>query len=253
MKYILKSIPAWIYTLILGILIGLGIYFFVSFERKVDLPASQILFSGKTYTTSYNLKTKTPIWVLQTLSSNDFLEDHEYKFMANPDLPANLTSYPMDYKSSGYEILNLVTLTKLDDLEPTFYLSNACPQNAQLNQGYWKKVNAYVENLIRKNEKALVLSGPLYLSQETSEKKREIPIIVIGKNEVAVPTHFFKIIATSAKKMEIYVIPNKEIDESTDLDSFRVPICDFERDSGIILPKNIGEYFFLQAPMGELK
>lgn len=60
---------------------------------------------------------------------------------------------------------------------------------------------------------------------------------VIGKNEVAVPTHFFKVITIgegNCKQQNAYILPNEPIDPSISLDSFRETIEKVEQVSGII-------------------
>ena len=51
---------------------------------------------------------------------------------------------------------------------------------------------------------------------------------VIGSNNVAVPTHFFKVIVGETEnrelEMEAFVLPNEAIPDSTPLASFQVDI-----------------------------
>ena len=61
---------------------------------------------------------------------------------------------------------------------------------------------------------------------------------VIGQNNVAVPTHFFKIVVMENEsrdlEMDAFVLPNQEIHDSTPLDNFRVPPDSIERASGLL-------------------
>ncbi len=61
---------------------------------------------------------------------------------------------------------------------------------------------------------------------------------VIGKNHVAVPTHFFKVIVAENEKRELalesYVMPNDVIDDKTPLSVFLVPIETVERAAGLL-------------------
>ena len=61
---------------------------------------------------------------------------------------------------------------------------------------------------------------------------------VIGRNHVAVPTHFFKVIVTENQKQELslesYVMPNQPIDDSTPLSVFQVPPETVERAAGLL-------------------
>ena len=61
---------------------------------------------------------------------------------------------------------------------------------------------------------------------------------VIGSNNVAVPTHFFKVVVTENEsrdlEMDAFVLPNEEIPDSTPLDNFRVPPESVERAAGLL-------------------
>jgi len=62
---------------------------------------------------------------------------------------------------------------------------------------------------------------------------------VVGPNNVAVPTHFFKVIVgeteTSEFDMEAYVMPNAPIDDNVPLKAFQVPRDTIERSAGFLL------------------
>ena len=116
-----------------------------------------------------------------------------------------------------------------ESLEDTFCLSNICPQNPKLNRGIWLSLERSIREIVKKEGSADVISGPLFLSSE-KEGKRFVTYEVIGANEVAVPTHFFKVIKTP-KGTWAYVIPNQE--ETRDFESYRFPIDRLEKISGI--------------------
>lgn len=71
-----------------------------------------------------------------------------------------------------------------------------------------------------------VCTGPLYLPQREVDGKMYVRYQVIGKNSVAVPTHFFKIVVYEQEDhslaMESYVMPNQKIDNETPLKAFLV-------------------------------
>lgn len=61
---------------------------------------------------------------------------------------------------------------------------------------------------------------------------------MIGKNHVAVPTHFYKIVlaesADGQLDLEAYVMPNQVIDNETPLTVFQVPPESIERAAGLL-------------------
>lgn len=66
---------------------------------------------------------------------------------------------------------------------------------------------------------------------------------VLGKNHVAVPTHFFKIVILEKPRGDVelrsYVMPNMPVDEKIPLERFLVPIESIERASGLLFVPNI--------------
>ena len=61
---------------------------------------------------------------------------------------------------------------------------------------------------------------------------------VIGQQNVAVPTHFFKVILCEKKgnySLYSYVLPNLPCDNSTPLSSYLVPIDSIERAAGFLI------------------
>lgn len=76
-----------------------------------------------------------------------------------------------------------------------------------------------------------------------ADGKSYVKYQVIGKNHVAVPTHFFKVLILEAAGGQIelrsYVMPNAPVDEAVPLERFLVPIESIERASGLLFVPNI--------------
>ena len=125
-----------------------------------------------------------------------------------------------------------------ESLNQTFSLTNICPQNPVLNRGLWRKLENYVRDLVQDYGELDIFTGPLFLPKEKNGKKY-IKYEVIGDNNVAVPTHFFKLIFyPSGKEPEAYVVPNEPIEFDTDMAIFIESIAILEKISGINFPKN---------------
>ena len=62
---------------------------------------------------------------------------------------------------------------------------------------------------------------------------------VIGAQNVAVPTHFFKVIlgerGDGAYSLYSYVLPNQPCDNATPLSSYQVPVDAVERAAGFLM------------------
>lgn len=96
-----------------------------------------------------------------------------------------------DYKGSGYDRGHLSPAADFSFSEKamsdTFYLSNMSPQTAGLNRGLWKDLEAKVRNWADRYGRIYVISGPV-LNKAASEFPS------IGKNQVAVPEAYYKIL-----------------------------------------------------------
>lgn len=85
-----------------------------------------------------------------------------------------------------------------------------------------------------------VYTGPLYLSHQESDGKSYVTYQVIGPNQVAVPTHYFKVLFLESSehiKAEAYILPNQLIDTGTALSAFQVPLEEVEKKAGIVFPQ----------------
>lgn len=109
-----------------------------------------------------------------------------------------------------------------ESMEETFLLSNIIPQNPELNRGLWKKLENQIRDLVNERGEVIVYTGPVYLPENSSGGKRYMKYQVIGKNDVAVPTHLYKLIQAGEGRVA-YIIPNQEI-ELSDLHDFVVSV-----------------------------
>ena len=86
----------------------------------------------------------------------------------------------------------------------------------------------YTRGLTKVYRNVYVCTGPLYLPKADPEDgKSYIKYQVIGKNNVAVPTHFFKVVVGEMEgsrdlEMEAYVLPNEKIPDHVPIQTFQV-------------------------------
>lgn len=77
-----------------------------------------------------------------------------------------------------------------------------------------------------------------WFSRKEADGKLYVKYQVIGKNNVAVPTHFFKVIVAENDQRELalesYVMPNAPIDDNVPLSAFLVPMETVERAAGLL-------------------
>lgn len=128
-------------------------------------------------------------------------------------------------------------------MDDTFYMSNISPQVADMNRGFWAKLEKFVRNLMQVYDDVFVCTGPMFVPEfEKISKTWHVSYRVVGpKHDIAVPTHFFKCVhATGNGDMPAaqgcFMVPNRSIDiKSERLSSFVVPVDLIEHYTGLEL------------------
>jgi len=122
-------------------------------------------------------------------------------------------------------------------MKESFYFTNISPQLAAFNRRKWKDLEEQVRLWVQRNDTLYVTTGPIFW--EVTK--------VIGRNQILVPSHFYKALLTRNKgswKAVGFLLPNEEIKKP--LDSFRCTIDSLERVSGL-------DFFPLLADSIEVK
>ena len=142
------------------------------------------------YTLSYDSKTKTPQWVAWELTKDETSgkEERCTEFYSDPDvIGIQVESY--DYSHSGYDRGHMAPAGDMkwskQAMQESFYLSNICPQNHNLNTKDWNDLEMKTREWARRYGKVYVACGPIY-----NGKSNEY----IGEHRVKVPDAFFKVI-----------------------------------------------------------
>ena len=105
-------------------------------------------------------------------------------------------------------------------MKESFYFSNMCPQHPQLNRRGWKNLEEKIRDWAIADSAVIVICGPI-IERESK---------TIGKNKVAVPQQFFKVVLSPFVKpmRAIGFLFNNE--QATDpLHSYVVTIDSIER------------------------
>lgn len=159
------------------------------------------------YIVCYDEQYEIPKWVTYTIT-NKQLKNKLFKrknyFQSDPLVPTG-SAAPSDYVGSGYDKghgapATIFAYNKLL-LQESFYMSNMFPQLPSVNRGDWKKMELYVQTIVGFYKKIYVVSGAVVLS----------PYYTIGKNKIAVPQIFYKVIFDKNKQFICgFVILNQE-------------------------------------------
>jgi len=209
-----------------------------------SFPKSYISVIRPCYSLGYDCRTRNASWVYERLTAENLKGETDranFAFKEDPSIPVIFRSTLEDYRKSGFDRGHLAPAANhkatTQEMNDTFYLSNMSPQCPQFNRGYWAQLEKHVRDLTKTNEVVEVFTGPLYLPKEESDGTKWVKYRVIGPNDVAVPTHFFKVLVLKSRGKTdaiAYVLPNEQIAKNTPLDKFKVTAEKVEKCAGIL-------------------
>ena len=187
-------------------------------------------------------ETRNANWVYEKLTKenlDNYASRKDFSFKEDPSIPALFRSTLKDFRKSGFDRGHLAAAANhkdsLDAMADSFTLCNMSPQTPEFNRGYWAKLEKYVRDLTRNYETVEVFTGPLFISK-VEDGKKWVTYQVIGDKDVAVPTHFYKVISlkkSDEKKLEAYILPNEPIAMNMSLDIFKTTLQKVESAAGI--------------------
>lgn len=183
------------------------------------------------YTLSYNSEYRIPNWVAYELQDSELYGDLDRAEKFSPDpLVKGRQAYDSDYVGSGYDRGHMAPAGDMkwstQAMEESFYLSNVCPQNHNLNSGVWNDLEKKVRQEARYYGKLWVVCGPIVDSNRHG---------TVGKNKVVVPDSFFKALLAQNKDGKYisiaFVFPNEAGDNG--LASYAMTVNELEKLTGM--------------------
>ncbi|KAL4218992.1 hypothetical protein ACF0H5_021576 [Mactra antiquata] len=216
---------------------------------RYGFPSLDNVRTFDSFVLAYDRRTRNPHWVFEHLTPDKLPSKHgadrKYSnFFEDLKIHDKFRSLLKDYKYSGYDRGHMAAAGNhrhsQQAMDQTFTLSNISPQVGEgFNRGIWNNLEKYVRSIARKNRNTYVCTGPLYLPRKEADGKTYVKYEVIGQSNVAVPTHFFKVVAieTNAGEFEIlsFVLPNQPIQDDVPLKNFLTPLDAIERSAGLLL------------------
>lgn len=210
------------------------------------------------YVSYFDRRNRNPWWIIEHITAQSLSGSKGNRgqsvFTEDTAVPELYRARLKDYFRSGYDRGHMAPAADAkysqEAMNETFYLSNMCPQVGEgFNRDYWAHFEFFVRGLTNTFQSVRVVSGPLYLPKKCPDGKWRVSYEMIGNPpNVAVPTHFYKIIVgenpigsrhpPSSVAVGAFVLPNEPISNSVPLKSFYVPIEMIERSAGLeFLPK----------------
>lgn len=157
------------------------------------------------YTASYNHQTLVPNWVAWELTAEEAAGTNEgqYSFSRDPDV-----KYPKaqreDYSNSGWDKGHMAPRADMkwscQAIEESYYFTNICPQNHEMNSQAWRKIEELTRRLAKRYGSVCIVCGPIFDDHHFG---------TIGR--VQVPDRFFKALAintTDGFKTVAFLVDN---------------------------------------------
>ncbi len=207
---------------------------------RTDVPSHSMLIVRRGYSLSHNNIDLIADWVSFHLT-DEYVEGTEKRpgssaFKPDPALPTGQRAELDDYKGwkstydRGHQCASADSRGRgRAVIRESFYLSNITPQASRLNQGDWRAFEAHIQGLARTRGELWVVTGPAFVDDDEDGL---IDYYVVGENQVAVPTHYFKIVlvpsADGSSEFEAMavLVPNHDLDAK--MDEFLVSIDEIE-------------------------
>ena len=153
-----------------------------------DLPSQILEYTG--HTLSYNNETRLPNWVAYELTATEAEGDNprKDKFARDPQA-AGAQGSKEDYRNSGWDRGHMAPAgdMKWDTkaMDETYYFTNICPQNHQLNNGDWKELEEKCREWAVKYGSIHIVCGPI-ITENTHGR--------LGENQIVIPDKFYKVL-----------------------------------------------------------
>lgn len=160
---------------------------------RLELPAAagcNQVIEHMGYTVSYDCGVLNPEWVAYELTAYETEGDlsRASRFTRDPDL-AGAQAEDSDFRHSGWDRGHMAPAADMkwssQAMKESFYLTNICPQNHNLNAGDWKSLEESCRSWARRFGRVWIACGPIFDCGELG---------TIGENCVAVPDGFYKVV-----------------------------------------------------------
>ncbi len=205
--------------------------------QKLEIPKITVSVNEKVvnhigYTVNFNSKWNIPNWVAYELTREEVagVEPRAKNFLPDPDIYDCPTTD--DYKDSGYDRGHMAPAGDMkwsaQAMNESFYLSNICPQNHNLNGGDWKALEEHLRTMATQYDKVYIACGPI-----VSASPKTIGVY----HKITVPDAFFKAVLRQKgdswsaigfmfpnqaghKKLSKYAMSIEDLQIITDIDFF---------------------------------
>ena len=171
------------------------------------------------YVVGQDGRLKIPVWVQYELGRGDLMGTAGRKNDFRPDasISYRYRAETEDYEDSGFDRGHMAPAGDMKRSEKvmseSFLLSNMAPQVGEgFNQNIWRYLEAAVRGWVQERGRLTIITGPIFAIEDNS-----VSYQVIGENNVAVPTHFYKIVVDNNDPDNVealaFMMPNDNLSD----------------------------------------
>lgn len=202
------------------------------------LPLAPMVVQRPAYTLGFDPQKKVPRWLAYRVQPPD--PDYHrpmIDFRPDPAIPVQDQAISADYRGSGYDRGAFISAIDIASLGPeaiaaAFFMSTVAPQVPLMNRVTWLKLEQYTRKVASSAADTYVISGPAFAKGDAPARE----FLAIGEHKVAVPTHYFRIIArksaSGAPEVLAFLVPNRT-DVDRDFKTYRVSVQAIESVTGL--------------------
>jgi endonuclease G, mitochondrial len=143
------------------------------------------------FTLSYLYECKQSEWVIYKLTDQMFINNNSCKrpnYFKKDPLIVKQNAVNDDYRNSNYDKGHLVPAFDMKfsctAYKETFIMSNVTPQKHAFNAGIWYDLENKIRDWANEKGELYIITGPALLDTNKT----------IGKNNICIPSYFYKII-----------------------------------------------------------
>ncbi|HVW99392.1 MAG TPA: DNA/RNA non-specific endonuclease, partial [Candidatus Babeliaceae bacterium] len=209
-----------------------------------ELPQAFYILHQEGYEVMYNPSSKCPIVreVLyeQVLVRN--VDPNKHKgYRQNPSIPPMNRASIQDFKAEGvicgHAKPRADALSSDQALYDVGYLTNILAQDPILNNGLWKKLETVIRKLVQTHLCLHIYTGGVFTSINDMKGPKIVSYRVIGRGEVSMPTHLFKVVYAFdygiGWRSLAYLIPNQPLRADIDLQQYVVSVQRIQELTGV--------------------
>ena len=182
------------------------------------------------YTVSYNSERRVPNWVAWHLTASHLkgnTKRSESSFHEDVDVPEP-RAIDNDYVRSGYDRGHMCPAGdnkwSQQAMDQSFLFTNICPQAPQLNRGDWNEMEQACRKWAKQYGDIYIVCGPIFYKKRCK---------TIGRNKVAVPDAFFKVVLVMKDEPKAIGFIYKNADGNRPKGDYANSVDEVERITGI--------------------